>query len=213
MKRKEIFISLIHADLINKRFAEGLEVMSFDGDSHYLKLSDLVFDLLGMDDCRQCEQAHQLYYRHSHYAYRIQLDDEAGFKKMASELYDTLTYAIRKIEHRASFDFKKNPLTMKKIIIELIKCDLINTKMINGLNRIDIEASKYRINVTPVIFVLLDIKQDDRTDKIYERYFNMLNKYETYDSLKGELDSAAIKIYASLNRMIKSQASHKIIDQ
>lgn len=87
---------------------------------------------------------------------------------------------------------------MKEVVIELIKCDLINAKMINTLNRIEIEASTYRVNITPVILTLLEVQEKYRSEALYGWYFDLLEENENYDDAEGGLDAVSLKIYELL---------------
>ena len=75
--------------------------------------------------------------------------------------------------------------------------------MINSLNRLEIEASIYRVNITPVILALLGVKGEQRTDELYRKYFDLLEHYENYDSTKKGLNGASAAIYKKLLRLIK----------
>ena len=90
---------------------------------------------------------------------------------------------------------------MKHLVIELIKCDLINAKMINSFNRMNIEASFYRVNIAPVIFALMGVEEENRTEELYTKYFDLLEEYENYDSTKGGLKAVTNAIYNKLRRI------------
>ncbi|MGV3632262.1 MAG: hypothetical protein ACO1O6_13720 [Bacteroidota bacterium] len=93
---------------------------------------------------------------------------------------------------------------MTNEILLLIKCDLINAKMINSFNRLGIEASTYRVNIAPVILHLLEVSKERRTDELYEHYYDLLDKFARFDLTTGSvLNTIAQSIYTDLNKLIK----------
>ena len=92
---------------------------------------------------------------------------------------------------------------MKNEILLLIQCDLINSKMINSFNRLGIEASIYRVNIAPIVLQLLGIKEEHRTEELYEKYFCLLESRERYvHASKNGLRNAALKVYKGLLKII-----------
>ena len=58
----------------------------------------------------------------------------------------------------------------KKLIISLIKDDLINAKLVNRLNEIGLCADDYFLHLSDTIFKLMGFEDDEETETIYERY-------------------------------------------
>lgn len=95
---------------------------------------------------------------------------------------------------------------MKNEILLLIQCDLINSKMINSFNRLGIEASIYRVNIAPVVLQLLSVKEEQRTEELYEKYFFLLESREKQVfSSKNGLRNAALKVYKDLLKIISGR--------
>lgn len=92
---------------------------------------------------------------------------------------------------------------MKNEILLLIQCDLINSKMINSFNRLGIDASIYRVNIAPVILQLLGVKEEQRTEALYERYFLLLkNREKQVFTSKNGLRNAVLRVYKGLLKII-----------
>lgn len=91
-------------------------------------------------------------------------------------------------------------LDEKKIVVSLIKDDLINTKLINGLNKLGMNADDYLINVSSTIFKILDIGDDRAGEDIFEWYMDSLKKVDPIDIRENHtaLDSLALEIYLEL---------------
>jgi len=56
------------------------------------------------------------------------------------------------------------------ILLDLIKMDLINHKLINTLNAIEIEAEVYCLGIDGPIFELMGLQERPDVDDIYEQY-------------------------------------------
>lgn len=91
---------------------------------------------------------------------------------------------------------------MKNEILLLIRCDLINARMINGLNKMEIEASVYRLDLATVILGLMGVKEDQRTDELYQQYFDLLESYGNFSSRKA-LKKVSATIYGKLGKIVK----------
>lgn len=91
-------------------------------------------------------------------------------------------------------------LDEKKIVVSLIKDDLINTKLVNALNALGLNADDYLINVSSTIFKILDIGDDRAGEDVFEWYMNSLKKVDPIDIRENHttLESLAIEIYLEL---------------
>lgn len=94
---------------------------------------------------------------------------------------------------------------MKKDILTLIEGDIVNTKLINTFRGIGIDADDYLTDSSTVIFRMLKIPKEKRTDDFYESYFKLLKLGEKIDFNKNrkEVRTLAKEIYFLLkNREI-----------
>lgn len=91
-----------------------------------------------------------------------------------------------------------NNSKLKLLILSLIKDDITNTKLVNGFTQNGINASDYLLNISEVIFELLDI--NDRTDELFEIYLRFIQFGTQLDlnSQTGELDKLGDQIYQTL---------------
>lgn len=61
----------------------------------------------------------------------------------------------------------------KTTIMNLIKQDLINWKMINLLQKIQIHADDYQLDIGSIIFEIMDLNNHEKIDEIFEKYVEM----------------------------------------
>ncbi|MGV3631268.1 MAG: hypothetical protein ACO1O6_08680 [Bacteroidota bacterium] len=102
MRNKKLIITLIQADLKNRKMIDGLDFhLEFDADKYYLKLNELVFDLMGFDDCSTCEAIAREYFKESGHGVSIKIADETGFEKMAVKIYGLLLDYKKTLKHEA----------------------------------------------------------------------------------------------------------------
>lgn len=90
----------------------------------------------------------------------------------------------------------------KAIIINLIKQDLINWKMINLLQKMQILADDYQLDIGTIIFEIMDLED---VEEIFEKYVEMskpILKLSTNQSNK-KIDVLAAKIYDYLEKCIQ----------
>lgn len=92
----------------------------------------------------------------------------------------------------------------KELIISLIKDDLRNTKLVNGLNKIGLKADDYYLNLSDTIFQLMGFEDNSQTDALIEFYYEYSNKVEECDfSLNSTLlDEMAEEVFERLKRVI-----------
>jgi len=93
----------------------------------------------------------------------------------------------------------------KKLILSLIKSDVINNKLLSGLGAIGFEAiDYYALELDDRIFELmnLDITDENARDKIFEKYMKIVDKAAELDISKlrqnGTLDAIAENVYEEL---------------
>jgi hypothetical protein len=89
----------------------------------------------------------------------------------------------------------------KTLIIGLIKDGLINSKLVNGLNSLGLDASNYSISIGDTIFALMGFKNDELNDLIFENVYLAISekvKYIDFSVSMEELERLSEEIYATL---------------
>jgi hypothetical protein len=88
----------------------------------------------------------------------------------------------------------------KKLILSLIKDDLINSKLNIGLSNLGLQPELYLLGLSDTVFMLLDIKDNERGEALFEHYLELRQKVEAIDFTKSYdcLDSLALEIYNAL---------------
>ena len=69
-----------------------------------------------------------------------------------------------------------NTFTNQKLILSLIKDDLIHSKLVNNLIDTGINVSHYHLHLGNIIFELLGFKEDHYSDKVYDLYIELQKK-------------------------------------
>lgn len=59
---------------------------------------------------------------------------------------------------------------------KLIESDIISSKLVNTLDRIGIDSRLYLTDLSEVVFNLIEVAEKNRTDKVYNKYFSLVNK-------------------------------------
>lgn len=88
-------------------------------------------------------------------------------------------------------------LTTKPVIVSLIKDDIINSCLVNSLNKAGLDAGEYYLNLSDTIFQLLQFKDDFKSEDVYLKYLKMI-KRATPKHIQDErekLDNLATEIY------------------
>ena len=87
----------------------------------------------------------------------------------------------------------------RKQILTLIENEITNSKLIFTLQHIGIEASAYFTDTSQVVFVLIGIRKENRTEELYKKYFDLIKQVQYLDvQIKGEKSRLALKIYGLL---------------
>lgn len=58
----------------------------------------------------------------------------------------------------------------EKLILSLIKDDLINSKLVNALGYMGLDADDYLLHLKETVLDLMGFTPEQRTDKLYEEY-------------------------------------------
>lgn len=87
----------------------------------------------------------------------------------------------------------------RRQILTLIESELTNSKLIFTLQNIGIEAGGYLTDTSQVVFVLIGIRKENRTEELYKKYFDLIKQVQYLDlQIKGEKNRLALKIYGLL---------------
>ncbi|MBK7442040.1 MAG: hypothetical protein IPI65_11005 [Bacteroidetes bacterium] len=68
----------------------------------------------------------------------------------------------------------------KKLILSLIKDDLINAKLVNGLNEIGLNADNYSLHLSDTIFNLMRFEDNEETETTFERYMELAKEINVH---------------------------------
>lgn len=88
----------------------------------------------------------------------------------------------------------------KELIISLIKDDLVNDKLVNGLIEIGLNPGDYFLHLSEIIFKLIGFEDSMMTDEIFNHYLRFSQKAKHIDisNGSGQLERLANEIYADL---------------
>ncbi len=91
----------------------------------------------------------------------------------------------------------------EQLIISLIKDDLINSKLVNGLNQLGLSAGDYHLNLSGTIFSLMGIVGAANNDKLLDYYINLTSASQHIDLSNiaergAALENLAYSIYREL---------------
>lgn len=95
-----------------------------------------------------------------------------------------------------------NSKNRKKLALTLITNDLINHKLVMGLEHLGIDPCDYHLYLNTSIFKLIGIPKQNQNDELYRRYTELCHKILPLD-LKGErldLETLALEIFEELER-------------
>lgn len=90
----------------------------------------------------------------------------------------------------------------KELIISLIADDMVNYKLVSGLEQINLEAHYYFLKLSETIFELMRFQDDQAGEDAFEYYMSRLyeakNISVTYE--RTEINALALDIYTELER-------------
>ncbi len=86
-------------------------------------------------------------------------------------------------------------MEQKELITSLIKDDLINTYLLDNLERIGFYSENYRLNLSDTIFKLLNIP--DENEELYELYLEKCSEMATLPLISNSnlLKESVEKVY------------------
>jgi hypothetical protein len=100
-------------------------------------------------------------------------------------------------------------MNKKPLILSLIRDNLINIKLVTGLNALGLDASHYSLFLGETIFALMGLDQKEYSDKVYEKIFLPLaaqvNGIDFSEPEKMEsLNMLSFRIYEELMEIKKT---------
>lgn len=92
-------------------------------------------------------------------------------------------------------------INKRDLILSLIQDNLINLKLVTGLNSLGLIADDYYLNLGDTIFKLMGIKSSEQSDLLFERVFLTISEKVSeikFSESKDELTRLSMKIYDEL---------------
>jgi hypothetical protein len=92
-------------------------------------------------------------------------------------------------------------MNKKKLILSLIKDHLINSKLVNSLNEMGLNADNYFLHLSDTIFNLMGYDDNEETEQIFKRYIELSKRAMFIDISQSNkpLDDLALQIYIELS--------------
>lgn len=101
MENQKIILCLIRDDLVNTKLVKGLGSLGLESADYFLQLSEVIFELLGFDDCIQCEAIYEQYLKKLEKVKDLDIkNNNQSFERLAKEIYDELLRLRGKIRHQ-----------------------------------------------------------------------------------------------------------------
>lgn len=88
----------------------------------------------------------------------------------------------------------------KELILSLIKDDLVNHKLLLGLDALGLRAADYYLNIDDAIFALMGFPENSDSDRVYELYLELTKKarFLSLSETQNQLNQLAQEIYLEL---------------
>lgn len=95
-----------------------------------------------------------------------------------------------------------NSIDKEKLILSLIKDDLINTNLIYNLRKIGLHSECYYLHLSSTIFELMGFENSKEMDEVFNEYIEMADEAALMDITESnkEMEIYAKKIYEKLKR-------------
>lgn len=88
---KTLIISLIAEDMVNYKLLSALSQTGIQADFFFLKVTEIVFDMMGFKNDKDGEEAYDYYMSRLHETKRLRVDlDRSAIKPLALEIYAEL---------------------------------------------------------------------------------------------------------------------------
>ena len=102
------------------------------------------------------------------------------------------------------------PEKRKKLILSLIKDDLINCKLVNSLNDMGLCADIYLLHLSETVFKLMGFNESKETEATYEYYMDLTQRAKHIDISQSSksFDDLALEIYTTLKYYLKHPYSN-----
>lgn len=93
----------------------------------------------------------------------------------------------------------------ESIIINLIKQDLINWKMIHSLQKLQVRADDYQLDISSIIFEMMNLNDREDVDELFEKYVELSKPILKLSASQSnrKIDGLASKIYDYLEEISK----------
>ena len=103
----------------------------------------------------------------------------------------------------------KKQIKEKELIISLIKDNLINTRLVYGLEKLGLDVGNYHVHLAETVLNLMGIGND--SDELFEEYIEMYEQVAEIDIFKYPrlLDSLANGIYRELLKRVNEETPKK----
>ena len=101
-------------------------------------------------------------------------------------------------------------MTKKELLVSLIKEDLINVRLVAGLDTVGLDSSNYLLHLSQTIFRLMGFTEEKRENELYDKYIHWSKKVLKIDISEEheKLDAMALEIYLWLLKE-KTKRAHK----
>jgi hypothetical protein len=95
---------------------------------------------------------------------------------------------------------KKQLLKNSALAIKVLKEDIINTKLVNGLRDLNLDAGDYALQLNKVVFELLGFEEERITEEIVDWYYHYVDVLSIQMKVKDdeELNQMAEKFYHAI---------------
>lgn len=93
-----------------------------------------------------------------------------------------------------------NPKNKEKLVLSLIKDDLINAKLVNGLFELGLNAETYFLHLSDTIFNLMGFEDNKETEEIFEHYIELAKRATFVDISQSHkpMNELALQIYVEI---------------
>lgn len=92
--------------------------------------------------------------------------------------------------------------TKQTLILSLIRDDLINLRLVHGLNALGLQADAYMLHLGETVLRLMGYPNTPATDAVYTRYYELTQRACEVDISQSHaaMDALAGEIYAVLQK-------------
>lgn len=88
----------------------------------------------------------------------------------------------------------------KELILSLIKDDLVNSRLLLGLDSLGLRATDYCLHISDTIFSLMGFPENNHSERFFELYLELTKKarFLNISQSQNQLEELAQEIYAEL---------------